>query len=397
MSFFITGIIDLIDAMLKLFRITTVPVSLEKLLTGQLQFMSQYYDITAISSDKEHMERFGKEQGLKTYHIEFTRQITLLKDLKALCRLYNYIKNEKPDIVHTHTPKAGLIGMLAAWLAKVPYRLHTVAGMPLMETTGLKRQILNITEKITYKCATKVYPNSVGLKTFIENQSFCHPDKLKIIAGGSSNGIDTSFFSRENVSIAHQKQLQSALGIKQNDVVFCFVGRLVKDKGINELVNAFIGLNSSYKDTKLLLVGPYETELDPLNENIEYTIKTNPAIIETGFQDDVRPYLSISNIFVFPSYREGFPNAVLQAGAMNLPCVVTDINGCNEIITNNVNGIIIPPKNMQELQDAMIDLYIDENKRQKLSSVAREKITSRYDQSYVWHELLKEYQSLKDK
>ena len=136
--------------------------------------------------------------------------------------------------------------------------------------------------------------------------------------------------------------------------------------------------------------------MDPLDENIEYTIKTNPAIIETGFQDDVRPYLSISNIFVFPSYREGFPNAVLQAGAMNLPCVVTDINGCNEIITNNVNGIIIPPKNMQELQDAMIDLYIDENKRQKLSSVAREKITSRYDQSYVWHELLKEYQSLKN-
>jgi hypothetical protein len=148
----------------KLIRITTVPISLEKLLEGQLTFMDEHFEVIAISSQKERLEKFGQENKIRTHYIELTRKITILKDLKALWNMYIFLKAEKPLIVHSHTPKAGTIGMIAAKLARVPHRLHTVAGLPLLEETGVKRKLLNIVEKITYWAATKIYPNSKGLK-----------------------------------------------------------------------------------------------------------------------------------------------------------------------------------------------------------------------------------------
>lgn len=189
----------------KLFRITTVPISVEKLLGKQLTFMNDFYEVTAISSDKKELERVGKELGVKTFCVEMTRQITPLKDLKSLWEMYRYFRKEKPDIVHTHTPKAGLIGMLAAKLAGVKIRLHTVAGLPLMETTGTKRKILNFVEKFTYSCAVRVYPNSHGLKDFIIKEKFCEAGKLKVIGNGSTNGIDTDYFNPENFSEEEKK------------------------------------------------------------------------------------------------------------------------------------------------------------------------------------------------
>jgi len=382
--------------MLKLFRITTVPLSFETLLKDQPRFMQQYYEVTVICSDKDRLDKIGIAEGVKTYPVELTRQITLLKDIKALWKLYRYFQKEKPDIVHTHTPKAGLIGMLAASFAKVPHRLHTVAGMPLMETAGFKRLILNFTEKLTYRSANHLYPNSKGLYEFIVKNKFCKENKLKIIGNGSSNGIDTTYFSPTLYSQEQKEKLRNEAGIPINAFVFCFIGRIVKDKGINELVAAFSQfsiLNSQFSII-LLLVGPFERELDPLLPETEREIENNPNIITTGFQPDVRPYLAISDVFVFPSYREGFPNVVMQAGAMGLPCIVTDINGCNEIIEEGVNGLIIPAKDKESLKEKMLLLLNNRNLQMQLKQNAREMITSRYEQKMVWEELLKEYQSL---
>jgi hypothetical protein len=152
----------------KLVRITTIPLSLEKLLSGQLEFMSPYYEITAVSSEKENLEKLGKSIDVATFHVEMTRQITPLKDVLALLKLFFFLLKTKPSIVHTHTPKAGIVGMLAAKLAGVPHRFHTVAGLPLLVTSGSKRKILDVIEKITYSCATKVYPNSFGLLQIIK-------------------------------------------------------------------------------------------------------------------------------------------------------------------------------------------------------------------------------------
>jgi glycosyltransferase involved in cell wall biosynthesis len=282
--------------------------------------------------------------------------------------------------------------MLGAKLAGVPIRLHTVAGLPLMETTGLKRKLLNGVEKFTYLFATKVYPNSKGLYDFILTNQFTTKKKLKIIANGSSNGIDTSHFSPEIITQDECTNLKVKLGILPEDFVFIFVGRLVGDKGINELVIAYSQLKTP--NSKLLLVGPLETELDPLQSEILEEIDSNPNIIYVGFQSDVRPYFAISDCLVFPSYREGFPNVVMQAGAMGLPCIVSDINGCNEIIIEGENGVIIPVKNVEAIKVAMFKMRNDVQWSQKLKQNSRTFIQQRYEQQVVWKELLGEYNRL---
>ena len=379
---------------LKLIRITTVPLSLKVLLRRQLHFMSSHFNVLAVSSPGQLLTEVSEQEGVKTAAVEMTRTITPLKDLKALWQLYGVLKREKPAIVHTHTPKAGLLGMLAAKMAGVPIRLHTVAGLPLMETSGKKRKVLEGVEKLTYSCATRVYPNSQNLAQFILQNGFCSNSKLKVLGNGSSNGIDTTFFKTSPAIQEAADRLNKQYNISGEDFVYLFIGRLVKDKGIEELVEAFVELKRKSGRIKLLLVGPYEPELDPLSGSVEKTIEEDKDIICAGFQQDVRPFLQISQPLVFPSYREGFPNVPMQAGCFDLPSVVTNINGCNEIIKHGENGLIIPVKNKAALSEAMEQLLIDKAAYNKMKQNARSMIVARYDQQHFWNLLLTEYQEL---
>ena len=378
----------------KLVRITTIPLSLEKLLEGQLSYMNQFYQVTAVSAEKERLEKYGRDNEVNTFWVEMTRTITPLMDAKAVWKLYNYFKKEKPLIVHTHTPKAGIVGMLAAKLAGVPLRLHTVAGLPLMETTGNKRKLLDFVEKLTYKLATKVYPNSRGLKEIILKEGFAEEEKLKVLGKGSSNGIDTSYFNPAEFSEEDKLKIRRELNLPEKDLVFIFIGRLVSEKGINELVAAFKRLQERKPELSLLLVGPFEEELDPLSEESKKTITEHPKIFITGYQADVRPYFAVSDVLAFPSYREGFPNVVMQAGAMGLASIVSDINGCNEIIVEGKNGMIIPVKDEGALFNAMELLAQNEDYRLRLASNSREEICKYYERKEFWQILLKEYKSL---
>lgn len=385
--------------MKKLIRITTVPISFKVLLKGQLRFMaSNGFDVKGVSSEGEELKEVRENEGIVMEAINMSRKITPFQDLKSLWEMWNFLRKEKPQIVHTHTPKAGIIGMLAARLAGVPHRLHTVAGLPLMEATGIKRKILNFVEKLTYSSATRVYPNSKGLYDFILQNNFTQSNKLKIIANGSSNGINTAFFSPAQVSEIEKVALREKLNIQPDDFVFVFVGRIVSDKGINELIKAFSQLqtaeNNEQIGIKLLLVGGLESDLDPLNPETLAEINQNRDIISVGFQQDVRPFFAISDALAFPSYREGFPNVVMQAGAMGLPSIVSDINGCNEIIVEGENGLIIPPKNVEKLKEKMLTLAKDKNLYTKLKENSRRMIENRYEQSVVWKALLEEYEGL---
>jgi glycosyltransferase involved in cell wall biosynthesis len=356
--------------------------------------MAQYYNVTAISAEKERLEKYGLDNGIATYHLELTRKITPIKDFKAVYHLYRFFRKEKPLIVHTHTPKAGIVGMMAAYFARVPLRLHTVAGLPLMEATGLKRMILDAVEKLTYRFATQVYPNSKGLYDFIISENFTNPRKLKVLGKGSSNGIDTHYFDPNIYSNEDNVKLKNDWNITNSDFVFVFVGRMVADKGVNEMVGAFQELLKKNQHCSLLLVGPFEDELDPLFPATIEAIASNDKIIHVGYQTDVRPFLSISNALVFPSYREGFPNVVLQSSAMGLPAIVSNINGCNEIITPGLNGIIIPVKDQAATLDAMEVLMNNRDLYSELQKNARPIIVENYSRQEMWECLLNEYKLL---
>jgi glycosyltransferase involved in cell wall biosynthesis len=377
----------------KLVRITTVPISLDKLLSGQLKYMSEHdFDVFMVSSWDDKVPLIAKRENSTFITVNMNRAISPLKDIISLFRMIAVLRKLRPQIVHTHTPKAGLLGMLAAWLVSVPVRVHTVAGLPLMETTGFKRKILEYVEWLTYRCAVKVYPNSKNLQSFIVENRFCKPGKLKVIGNGSSNGIDVNYFKANDEIQQKAEKLKRQFGITEENFVFVFVGRMVKDKGIEELTQAFSELNKLYPHLRLLLVGPMEPELDPLSDACLSLISNNDNIIPAGFQNDVRPYLAVSNVLAFPSYREGFPNVPMQAGCFNLPSIVTDINGCNEIIHDKVNGLIVPVKDAEALKNAMELIITDQTLYLRLKDHARRLIVENYDQKKMWELILSEYQ-----
>jgi len=381
----------------KIIRITTVPGSLGVLLDGQLKYMSQFYEIIGISSAGKpplSLEKVGQKENIRVIPVEMSRRITFFKDLKGIFQLCRIFWKEKPDMVHTHTPKAGLLGMIAAYITRVPHRLHTVAGMPLLEATGKKRNLLDLVEKVTYFCATHVYPNSFGLQEIILANQYAPQKKVKVIGHGSSNGIDTSYFDPTLFDVQDKATLAQSLNISNDDFVFVFVGRLVKDKGINELIAAFTELSKENHNIVLLLVGGFEAELDPLLPETLALMDANKKIVSVGWQNDVRPYLAMADSMVFPSYREGFPNAVLQSAAMGLPSIVSDINGCNEIVKNHVNGIIVAPKNTEQLKNAMASLLNNRDTVQLNSGEIRKQIQDHYKRQVIWENILEEYNQL---
>lgn len=378
-----------------LLRITTVPLSLEKLLTGQMNFMQQQgLKVYMMSSPGPVTKSLEQRENCSFIGLPMTRTISPFKDIASVFKLIRLIKKLQPDIVHTHTPKAGLIGMMAAWLCNVPVRLHTVAGLPLMETEGLKKRILILVEKVTYACACFVYPNSFELKKYILQNNFASAKKIKVIGNGTSNGIDVDYFKKTPDILKQAEAIKNKFNIKTSDIAFIFIGRIVKDKGINELVEAFNQLNKKYNNLRLLLVGDFEDELDPVSAETKQIINSNKNIICPGFINDVRPYLAASDILAFPSYREGFPNVPLQAGCMELPMIVSDINGCNEIVENRINGLIVPAKDTTALQSAMEKMITDDDFRSNCASLSRQKIVDNYSREFIWNELLKEYKNL---
>lgn len=380
---------------MKLIRVTTVPQSLSWLLRGQLKFMSENgFDVLGVSSPGPALEDVKKNEEVPVIAIEMTRTISPIKDLIGLFKLINLFRKVKPQIVHTHTPKAGLLGMVAAKLAGVPNRLHTVAGLPLLLTSGSKRSLLDCVEKLTYACATKVYSNSFAMKDIILKNKYTSENKLKVIGFGSSNGIDTSFFDPSLFSDKQKQELRETLGISKNDFIFVFVGRLVKDKGIDELVSAFQKVIKEHSQAKLILVGPYENKLNPVLSETEKYITDNASILSVGFQSDVRPFLAIADVFTFPSYREGFPNGLMQACAMQVASIATDINGCNEIIEDGCNGLLIPTQNSTALYEKMIYLLQNNKIRNSMAAKGRQKMVARYERVFIWNEILKEYKSV---
>ena len=374
--------------MLKLIRTSTIPASLENLLKGQLKMLSKYYNVLAVSSPGDDMETIEEREGVRTIAIPMERRISLIKDFISLIRLIVLFAKERPDMVHSITPKAGLLSMLAAWITRVPVRMHTFTGLVFPTATGKMQKLLIAMDRLTCFCATHINPEGEGVKRDLVNYNITSKP-LHIIANGNVNGIDLEYFDKTPEVVEKACSYK-----KEGTFTFCFVGRMVRDKGINELVHSFLRLYQKDERVRLLLVGPFEKELDPVLPEGEEHILHHPGICYMGYQNDVRPFLVASDALVFPSYREGFPNVVIQAGAMGLPAIVTDINGCNEIVLPDLNGVIIPSKDEQALYESMKYFASHPVEVERMAANARPLIASRYEQRIVWNALLDEYKSI---
>ena len=366
--------------MVKIIRAATIGMSLNIFCRGLLsELKDEGYEVIALSSPDGDLAELGRREKVRTIGVSMERHVSPLKDLISLIRLIRVMRKERPVMVHSMPPKAGLLCMMAAWIAHVPIRVHTFTGLVWPTQTGLSRKILMLTDRSTCFWATHIIPEGEGVK---HDLSSCITDKpMRVLGYGNVRGVDLDYWKRSGGS--RTEGWLSERREKKEPFTFVFVGRIVRDKGINELVNAFFRLNKNYPDTRLLLVGPVEDDLDPVLPETRMAIEKEESIISGGSQKDVRPYYEASDALVFPSYREGFPNAVLEAGAMELPSIVTDINGSREIIEEGVNGVIVPPWDESALYEAMEDMVTHPEKVSKMSAKSRPMIAARYEQSFV--------------
>ena len=361
----------------KIIRTSTVATSLNTFCRGTLRDLSRLYDVVAVSTPDHELQEIAQREGIRVIGVPMSRPIAPLRDLVSLWRLIRVFRRERPAMVHSITPKAGLLSMIAAWICRVPVRLHTFTGLVFPTATGLKQRILILTDRITCACATHIVPEGEGVKADLINYNITRKP-LQVLGYGNIRGIDLDHYRRSS------EVMEKALTLrKPNLFTFVFIGRVVRDKGIDELVEAFSLLHSEHPQTRLILVGRAEDNLDPVSPNTRRTIASHPAIEAVGNQSDVRPWLAASDALVFPSYREGFPNVVIEAGALDLPSIVTDINGSREIIVHGQNGIIVPPRNAQALLQAMTQFVQNPQATQAMAQKARQMIASRFEKSFV--------------
>ncbi len=373
---------------LKIIRAATLGTSLYTFCEGILSDLRKKgYEVVAVSSPDADFDALREREGVRTIALPMERRMAPLKDLIALFRLFRIFVNEKPQMVHSMTPKAGLLCMIASWLARVPVRVHTFTGLVFPTAKGLTRRLLMTTDWLTCACATHVIPEGQGVLNDLKNNGITSKP-MKVLGYGNVMGVNMKRFSRR------PEVMEKAVLLQQKSVfTFVFVGRIVGDKGINELVQAFTALLAQDCATKLrlVLVGRFEEKLDPISSDTKQMIDSTPEIEAVGqqFDDDLLAWYAAADCFVFPSYREGFPNTVLEAGAFGLPSIVTDINGSREIIIpyekdpQGATGLIVPSHDAKSLQKAMEWMITHDTERNRMAANARPSIESRFEQHFV--------------
>ena len=378
----------------KIIRITTVPLSLDVFCRGLLRELSEEYEVVAVSSPGPLLDEVARREGVRTAAVPMERRIAPLKDIASLWRLVRLFRKERPDMVHSMTPKAGLLSMMAARLTGVPVRLHTFTGLVFPSMTGRRRRLLELTDRLTAACATHIVPEGEGVRDDLLRFGITRKP-LRVLGYGNVRGIDLDWYDRTPEVLGEAESLRRRFGIGPDAFTFVFVGRLVADKGIRELTDAFFRLWEEGRKVHLLLCGETEAE-DPLPDSTRHRMETCPCIhFSAGWLSDVRPWYAAADALVHSSYREGFPNTVIEAGAMRLPCIVTDINGSREIIRDRENGRIVPPRDEEALYGAMKAFLENPDALRVMSMRARKMVAMRFEQGYVrsclkdfYHEIL---------
>ena len=367
---------------------TTVPETLHIILRNQPRFINSKFDVYLVTSPGRTVNKIARAEGVPVYTLKMKRNISVINDLVSVLYMVKLIVSLKPDIVHSYTPKAGLITMLAAWLCRVPVRIHTFTGLIFPYKQGLFQKVVIIADRLLCLCATDIVPEGEGIKTDLIKYNIT--DKpLSVIGYGNISGIDLDFFSTDGVGVIDSvKHLRHILNVSSNTFAFCYIGRLNSDKGIAELISAFKQLSTE----AIMIIAGGVDDNNPVSSYLMDEIKHHARLHWIGFQDDVRPVLSLSNVLILPSYREGFPNVLLEAGAMKTPAIVTDISGCNEVIQHGSNGWVVPVGNINLLASSMRDaMNLSPGKLNNMGVIALRNVRKKYSQAEHYKRLIKFY------
>ena len=377
---------------LRLVHVTTVGQSL-RFLTGQLRFMQQQgFEVTAVSSPDDHLQTFCKSEGIHFHPVVMLRAITPLKDLVSLRSLVNYFRHLKPDIVHAHTPKGGLLGMLAARLAHVPVRIYHIHGLPLVTARGLRRVLFKNTERIAIRNATRVLCVSQSVAVVAVSEHLCGDNGIGVLGHGSINGVESAMrFNPRTLSQTTRADVRCRVSIPEEAPVIGFVGRLVRDKGIVELAEAWHLLRNRFPALHLLIVGEFECR-DSVPAAVRESLLGDTRVHWVGADWNTPPLYAAMDVVVLPTYREGFPTVPLEAAAMELPVVATRVPGCVDAVVDGVTGVLVPPGDACSLAAALAAYIESAPLRASHGRAARERVKEYFQPSTMWALVLREYQ-----
>ena len=376
-------------------RITAASLALKISVRGQMRYMSSHgFDVTMISSNGPEVPEVIKAEQCPHIAVNITRKITPVEDLRTIYRLYRVFKKHQPHIIHSENLKANLLGMIAGYFAKVPVRIQTMAGLVSPNVSGVKGKLIRMAEMISFRFATNVWPNSNSSLEYMLRTKMIRAGKATVIGAGSSNGVDLVKYNRSAIDATRLEEIKKTIQYKPGERILLFAGRMVKDKGIQELVKAFTRLQKELPSLKLVILGPAEDELDPVDVTTKETIRANPSIVHISWTDEVEYYFALAELFVFPSHREGFPNVLMQAGAMQVPVVCSAIVGNIDIVEDKQSGLLHEVKNEESLFENILYALQHQVQMQEMAMALYLKMKNNFNRDILYQQYMDAYLAL---
>ena len=366
------------------------------LLRGQLAYLrANGFDVELVCSPGDQLQGFLEAEGVSYHPLRMRREMRPFDDLRALLQLYRHLRESRPDIVNASTPKAGLLGMVAAWLAGTPVRIYVLRGLRLETTRGLQRAVLKATETIAAWCSNRVVCVGEGLRDAYVRMGLTRRDKTLVIGAGTSNGVaPTCAANRNSASGAlKRQQIRSEWGLPQDALVFGVIGRITADKGIVDMLRAFDIVAEVRPEARLVLIGNYE-EADPVGPLYRGRIESDPRILATGFVREPSRLFNAIDVVVHPSLREGFPNAPMEAAAAALPVVGRRVTGMTDAVICGETGMLVASEGHEPLASAMLRYASSPEIARQHGEAGRRRVQRDFSRERIWSGLTSMYSRL---
>jgi glycosyltransferase involved in cell wall biosynthesis len=325
--------------------------------------------------------------------VEMPRRITPFRDVPAILRLARLMRRIRPAIVQGHTPKGGLLAMIASAITRVPIRIFHVHGLPHVAAKGLRRILLSAATKVSCSLAHEVFCVSHSMRQILIEEKLCPARKARVLANGSAGGIDTGRYNPSRYSPALRSECRRSLGIPAGAAVLLFAGRIVRDKGVVELTLAWQELSSRFSDVHLVVAGEFESQ-DPIPQDVRQSLENDSRVHLVGVWRDMPALYAACDVAVLPTYREGFPNVLLEAAAMELPVVATRVPGCTDAVVDGVTGVLVPPYDAAALAREISRYVVDPELRSRRGAAGRARVLREFQPEVLYQEVHNRYRAL---